>query len=180
MLCNTATYILASLSCRLVFLAIIQVILQRKKDDTLFLMLMHVFKLLLNPKLKAVLLDPSVSFISFSLPFSLLLSFYLYPSSSSSCLPHPLYPAMLPLTPLPDLWQQTEESCPPPWSEVRDPHWEMEMPHHCLSAHHVSLHHFVFMSAGIRSAGMINWRVCCPQSWQSEIQEGIFRESHIP
>lgn len=158
MLCNTATYILASLSCRLVFLAIIQVILQRKKDDTLFLMQMHVFKLLLNPKLKAVLLDPSVSFIS--LPFSLLLSFYLYPSSSSSsCLPHPLYPAMLPLTPLPDLWQQTEESCPPPWSEVRDPRWEMEMPHHYLSAHHVSWFSSpsITLYLWVQASGVLAW-----------------------
>ena len=93
---------------------------------------MHLFELLLESKLKqASSLSPSLppslsslslSLASLSLPLSLLLS---------------LHVPMLPLVSPPflsDLWQLTEESCPPLPSEVADPHREMEMPHHCLSA----------------------------------------------
>lgn len=118
---------------------------------------------------------PSASFhlyLNPFLPLSLLLFLHL-----------PLYPAMPPLVapafPSSHLRQLTEESCPPFPSEVPDPHWEMEMPHHCLSAHCASwfsppsITRCVFMSAGIRSAGIINWHVCCPQccsltNWQAQ------------
>lgn len=100
-------------------------------------MQMRLLKLLLNPKLKQasrprfLLLFHPLLFLFLSaslfLPPSLLLSLHLS-----------LYSAMLPLVFPPlllDLWQLTEETCPPLPSEATDPHWEMEMSHHCLSAH---------------------------------------------
>lgn len=96
-------------------------------------MQMRLLKLLLNPKLKQASgprFLPS-SFILFSFSLSTSAPF------CSPFTPPPLYSAMLPLVFPPlllDLWQLTEETCPPLPSEATDPHWEMEMSHHCLSA----------------------------------------------
>lgn len=95
-------------------------------------MQMRLLKLLLNPKLKQASSPP---FLPLFHPL-LFLSFFLCAILLSLHLP-PLYSAMLPLVFPPfllDLWQLTEETCPPLPSEATDPHWEMEMSHHCLSA----------------------------------------------
>lgn len=140
-LCNTAPWILHPFSCRLALLAVFQVVLWWKEDDTLFLMQMCLFKLLLNSELKQALVPFSVSF-----------TFILYLA---------LQPLVSP-PPAVDLWQPLSPASPlirgsrPP---LRDAD-ASSMPECSLCPlSFLSLHHSVLMSAGNRLVVMLRWHV---------------------